>query len=150
MNRQELTHRTSIRPWLRNSIIGSAFTIVAIAMVTYSGVDLESVEELSMERQKYIYYQPAETQFTQEVAGSEYVRKRKAWEKRLLQLRREKEITHPDMQTATQVIPLLLKAEDVERRMGITQAERAEDYQQLSDQLKELDQQLHTIEHNIH
>lgn len=150
MNRQELTHRTSIRPWLRNSLIGSAFTIAAVTLVTYSGVDLEAVDDLSMERQKYIYYQPAETQFAEEVAGSEYVQKRKAWEKRLLQLRREKEITHPDMQTATQVIPLLLKAEDIERRLGITQAERAEDYQQLTIQLHEVDQQLHTIEHNIH
>lgn len=150
MNRQKLSQDTTINSWLRHGLIAGACILAAIALIIPSGSEDEDVRKLTMERQKLIQLYPTAPRYSREFSESQYVSKRKSWEKRMLQLRRQKDSTHPDMKIAVEVIPLLLRAEDVERRILSLGPEQSENSQSLAKELSQLEMELYIIEHTTH
>lgn len=146
MRRTELTTGNTLRSRIRNVVFGGGSAAIALAAIIYAGVEMNAVGELTSERQKQVYLQPQEARWTTEVAGQEFQIKRKAWESRLLQLRREKKSSHPDAIKAEQLVPLYLKAEDASRRLSMMQAEDASTVESLRNNLSDIQQQLSAIE----
>lgn len=146
MRRTELSTRNTIRSRIRNVVIGGGGAAIALAAIIYAGAEMNTVAEMTAERQRQVYLQPQEAKWNTDVAGQEFNIKRKSWETRLLQLRREKKPSHPDAIKAERLVPLYLKAEDASRRLSMIQAEDASMIKSLQDDLSEIQQELSVIE----
>lgn len=146
MRRTELTTRNTLRSRIQNIAVVGSSVAVALAVVIYAGVQTNAVGEMTPERQRQVYLQPQEAEWTTAVAGQEFQVKRKSWESRLLQLRKEKRSSHPDAIKAERLVPLYLKAEDASRRLSMIQAEDASLIESLQHDLSDIQQQLSAIE----
>lgn len=146
MRRTELTTRNTLRSRIRNVAIGGGTVAIALAAIIYAGVEMNAVGELTAERQANVYFQPQEAKWSPEIAGQAYQTQRKSWETRLLQLRRKKQTSHPDVRKAEQLVPLFLKAEDASRRLSMMQAEDVSMIEALQKDLDQIQQQLSAIE----
>ncbi len=146
MRRTELTTHNTLRSRIRTVVVGGGAVAVALAAVIYATVQMNAVGEMTVERQRQVFLQPQEAKWTTEAAGQEFNVKRKSWESRLLQLRREKNASHPDAIKAERLVPLYLKAEDASRRLSMIQAEDASMTESLQNDLSEIQQQLSAIE----
>ncbi len=96
--------------------LATGLAVAAAASLFLLQLDL-SPTTLSPERQQQVFLEPMPVRWSGTSSDNAYRQQRMAWEQRLLQLRQSKTRHHPDLEAAEVLIPTLLQAEDVSRRI---------------------------------
>lgn len=96
--------------------LATGLAVAAAASLLLLQLDL-SPTTLSPERQQQVFLEPMPIRWSGTSNDNPYLQQRMALEQRLLQLRRSQIKEHQDLETAEELIPVLLQAEDLSRRM---------------------------------
>ena len=146
MRGPKITQRTSVKTWVRGAITGGAIALAAVAAVMTTQENEAVAGKISQERQAQVMLQSREVVWARPSAADPYREKRQQWDKRILELRRTKQTSHPDLETAGKLVPLYLRAEDVSRRIDLISDNQPDLRKRLVQEFSGIEQDLNRIE----